>query len=276
MSGAIWDVASGKQVAELTDKPVAELTDDPPICAFSCDGRSLAMASFYGTIRIWETATWTERTRFKGNTEGLTAVAFLPSGQLLCAGRDTTVLAWDLRPPRVAASVTLERAWNDLATWEAGEAFQSEGRFLAAPAETVKLFAERVKPVESLDPQRIRRLLADLDSNEFAVREAAAKALREVDEQAIPYLEEALKNPGSLEIRLRVKPILEQKQREQRAGLNPERLRQIRAVRVLEWIGDGESKNLLKRWAGGSVGAQLALEAAAALKRLEVVSKAKR
>ena len=102
------------------------------------------------------------------------------------------------------------------------------------------------------------------------------KASKKAGEHAIPYLEEALKNPGSLEIRLRVKPILEQKQREQRAGLNPERLRQIRAVRVLEWIGDGESKNLLKRWAGGSVGAQLALEAAAALKRLEVVSKAKR
>jgi hypothetical protein len=276
-SGAIWDVASGKQVAALTDKPVAGLTDAPPNSAFSCDGRSLATASLDGTIRIWETATWTERTRFKGHLEELTAVAFTPSGQLLCAGLDTTVLGWDLRPPRVAASVPLERAWNDLATWEAGESFRSAGRFLAAPAETVKLFAEKIKPVAAFDPKRVQRLLADLGSDVFAAREAASQALGELDVQAIPYLEEAMKNAGSLEIRLRVKPILERKQREQRAGLtSSEQLRQMRAVMVLEWIGDGESKNLLKRWAGGSVGARLALEAAAALKRLETVSQATR
>ena len=81
------------------------------------------------------------------------------------------------RPPRVADSVTLESAWNDLAAREAGESFQSEGRFLAAPADTVKLFAEKIKPVEALDPKRVQRLLADLDSDEFAVREAASKAL---------------------------------------------------------------------------------------------------
>jgi RNA polymerase sigma factor (sigma-70 family) len=277
VSGAIWDLASGKQVVELTDKPVRELTDDPPICAFSCDGRSLAMASCYGTIRIWETATWTERRRFKGHTEGISAMTFLPSGQLLCAGRDTTVLAWDLRPSRAAASVTLERAWNDLATWEAGESFQSAGRFLAAPAETVKLFAERIKPVAAaFDPKRTQRFLADLGSDLFAVREAASQAIRELDLESIPYLEEALNNPRSLEIRLRVKPILEQKQREQRAGLSPDLLRQIRAVMVLEWIGDGTSKNLLKRWAGGPVGGRLTTEASAALKRLETVAKSNR
>ena len=43
---------------------------------------------------------------------------------------------------------------------------------------------------------------------------------------------------------------------------------------VLERIGDGESKNLLKRWAGGPAGARLTMEAAAALKRLEAMSKA--
>ena len=44
---------------------------------------------------------------------------------------------------------------------------------------------------------------------------------------------------------------------------------------VLERIGDGESKNLLKKWAGGPAGALLTTEAAAAVKRLEAASKTK-
>jgi hypothetical protein len=203
----------------------------------------------------------------------VTALAFTPSGWLLTGGLDTTVLAWDVRPPRVAASVSLDSAWNDLAAREAGKSFKSEGRFLAAPAETVKLFAERIKPAKALDPKRTQRLLADLGSDVSAVREAASKGLRGLDEQAIPYLEATLKKAKSLEVRLRVKRILEEKQR---AGITSEQLRQIRAVMTLERIGDGESKHLLKRWAGGPVGALLTVEASQALKRLEAVSKAKR
>jgi hypothetical protein len=45
---------------------------------------------------------------------------------------------------------------------------------------------------------------------------------------------------------------------------------------VLERIGDGEAKDVLKRWAGGPVGTRLTTEAAAALKRLEAVSKVNR
>jgi HEAT repeat protein len=169
--------------------------------------------------------------------------------------------------------MSLERAWNDLATRDARKSFQPEGRFLAAPAETVQLFAEKIKPVAALDPKRVRRLLADLDSDTFAVREAASQTLRGLDEQAIPYLEETLKSGASLEVRLRVQRILEQKRQ---TAIASEQLRQIRAVMILEWIGDSESKNLLKRWAGGPVGARLTMEASAALKRLGAVSRANR
>jgi hypothetical protein len=127
--------------------------------------------------------------------------------------------------------------------------------------------------VEALDPKRIERLLADLGSDEFTVREAASQALLALDQQANPYLKEALNSTKSAEVRVRVKRLLEQKQR---AALTSEQLRQIRAVMVLELIGDGESKNLLRRWAGGPMGAVLTREASLALKRLEAVSKANR
>jgi HEAT repeat protein len=127
--------------------------------------------------------------------------------------------------------------------------------------------------VEALDPKRIQRLLADLGSDTFAVRETASKALDGLDQQAIPYLEKALKSSPSLEHRSRVKRIIEQRRS---APITSEQLRQIRGVMILELIGDGESKNLLQKWAGGPVGALLTMEASAALKRVESVSKANR
>jgi RNA polymerase sigma factor (sigma-70 family) len=277
----VWDVTTGKRVAGLPDG----LPTGAVAAAFSPDGRTVALArgedlggaaklaADAGTVRLYETATWTVRAEFQGGQGRVTALTFAPDGRLLAGGLDTTVLAWDVRPPRVADSVSLESAWDNLATRDARVSFKSEGRFLAAPAETVKLFAEKVKPVKALEPRRIQRLLADLGSDEFAVREAASKALQGLDEQAIPYLEKTLKSAGSLEVRRRVKRILDEKQR---AAITPEQLRQMRGVMVLELLGDGESKKLLRRWAGGPVGALLTGEAAAALKRLETASKSNR
>jgi WD40 repeat protein len=277
----VWDVATGKRVAPLPDG----LPTGAVVAAFSPDGRTLALArgvdfggaaelpDYAGTVRLYETATWTVRAEFRGGQGRVTALTFAPGGRLLVGGLDTTVLAWDIRPPRVAVSVPLEKAWNNLAAKDAGVSFKSEGRFLAAPAEAVKFFGKKITPVAALDPKRIQRLLADLGSDQFAIRDAASKVLRGLDEQATPYLEKTLKSAEPLEVRLRVQKILEQKQG---AAITSEQLRQIRAVMVLELIGDGESKNLLKRWAGGPVGALLTREASAALRRLEAVSKANR
>ena len=266
----VWDATTGKRVAALPDG----LPKGASAVAFSGDGRFfLATALHEGTIRLWEVATWTLRNEFQGHRDRPTALTFAPGGRLLSGSVDTTVLAWDVRPPRVAVSAPLERAWNDLAAREAGKSFQSEGRFLSAPAEAVKLFAEKIKPVAALDPKRIKRLLSDLGSDVFAVREAASQAILGLDEQAIPYLEKTMKSPDSLEVRFRVQRILEQKQR---VAITPDQLRQIRAVMVLEGIGDSESKNLLKRWAGGPAGALLTMEATAAVKRLDAVSNANR
>src|SRR5207253_433398 len=121
--------------------------------------------------------------------------------------------------------------------------------------------------------KQVQRWLADLGSDEFAVREPASKALEELDRQAIPHLEAALKRAASLEVRRRLERLLEQ---QQTATLSSEQLRQIRAVTVLELIGNGESRNLVKRWAGGPAGALLTMEATEALKRLEAASKTKR
>jgi RNA polymerase sigma factor (sigma-70 family) len=297
----LWDVATGKELPEFgggppvafspdarlvvttgghvrhvtTGKRVATLPGGESVlaAAFSPDGRFLATAVPGGVLQVWEVATWTRRNKFKGHRDQVTTLAFAPGGQLLSGSLDTTVLAWDMQPPLVADSVSLEDAWNALAAREACESFRSEGRFLSAPADTAKYFGERVKPAEAPDPGRVQRLLADLDSDEFTVREAAAIALEGLDQLAIPHLDSILESTVSPEVRDRVSRLLE---RRWGAEIPSEQLRQVRAVAILERIGDGESKNLLKRWAGGPAGARLTMEAAAALKRLETASQTKR
>lgn len=203
---------SSTHFSRIPRPPARRLTQPQPQRA-----RSLLDPLFGAKRPYMRPATWTGRAEFRGSQGRVTALTLAPNGRLLAGAFDTTVLAWDIRPPRVAASVSLESAWDDLATREAGVSFKSEGKFLAAPADTVKLFAEKINPAEALDPKRI-----------------------------------------------------------QRAAVTSEQLREIRAVMVLELIGDGESKNLLKKWAGGPAGALLTTEASAALKRLEGVAKAKR
>jgi hypothetical protein len=182
----LWDVATGKELPKLngghpiafspdgrlvvtrgencvceiaTGKRVVNLPDDPMLYIravdFSPDGRYLAMAVPEDLIQIWEVATWTKRNEFHGCPDRSITLTFGPGERLFTGNQDTTVLAWDTRPPRAAASVTLESAWNDLATWEAGVSFASAEKFLAAPSDTVKLFAEKVKPVEAPDPKRV-------------------------------------------------------------------------------------------------------------------------
>jgi WD40 repeat protein len=201
----VWDAATGKRVAALPDG----LPMGANAVAFSRDGRFLATALPEGPIRLWEVATWTARNEYKGHRDRATTLTFAPGRQLLSGSLDTTVLAWDIRPPRVGVSVTLESAWNDLAKREAAEAFKTEGSLLAAPAEAVKFFAEKVKPVAALNPKRIQPLLADLDSDQFAAREQASAELEKMGEPVAPALRKALECEPSTEARRRIEQVLQ-------------------------------------------------------------------
>jgi WD40 repeat protein len=260
----VWDAAGGNRVAALPDGlPMGAVA-----VSFSGDGRFLATALVDGAIRLWEVATWTVSREFKGHRDRPTVLTFAPGWRLYSGSVDTTVLGWDIRPRRApAAGGSLDTAWTELAKQDSGDTFKSVGRFLAAPSETVKWFADNVKPAAPLDSKRVQSWLADLASEEFTVRETADQALRDLDRQAIPYLEQTLKSAESLEVRRRVQAILDQ---HQRSTLTPTQLRQVRAAMVLELIADGESTALLKRWAAGPPGALLTTEGSAALKRLQL------
>jgi WD40 repeat protein len=90
----VWDVATGRRVPRLPEG----LPGGAGSVVFSRDGRMLATAAGGGPIRLWEVATWGQRTTFQGHRDGVLSLHFATDGRLFSGSPDTTVLAWDAYP----------------------------------------------------------------------------------------------------------------------------------------------------------------------------------
>src|SRR5262245_16072720 len=134
----------------------------------------------------------------------------------------------------------------------------------SVPEETVSFLRRRLPPVAAVDPSRVQRLVADLDSNVASVREAAVKQLDDLDELAVVQLR-AVPKTSSLEVQRQVTRLLEKIERPKLTGQDA---RPLRAVEVLEPIGSPAARKLIEEWAGGAAEARLTREADAARKRL--------
>ncbi|MBN9120334.1 MAG: hypothetical protein J0I06_14450 [Planctomycetes bacterium] len=113
------------------------------------------------------------------------------------------------------------------------------------PEKAVPFLKERV-PIGP-DAGTLKKLFADLGSDNFAARERATKALSGYGESARVAMEAELARSESPAVRGRLAERL--KQSELPAAPALERLRLIRAVEVVEGIGTPEAKALLEVWA---------------------------
>src|SRR5262249_26337694 len=157
--------------------------ENSPYCfsawTFSPDGRTLALSSEDGTVRLLETASGKERARFTGHGGKGMTLSFAPDGRRLASGSgDTTLLVWDgtsrlqdgrLRPAQLSDK-ELEKLWDDLASDSTGRAIWT---LVASGDQVVPYLTERLRTLAADDKARLAKvpqLLRDLDDDAFSVR----------------------------------------------------------------------------------------------------------
>jgi hypothetical protein len=263
----LWDVEAGKEARRCTWRPAQQVSS---VC-FSRDGRSVACGLASGTVALVETATGRERWTFTGHKGHIYSVTFAADGKTLASGSgDGTVRLWDYTAPGRDGGGTLASLWERLAGDDATAAYAAVGTLAGQSGPGVRWIGEHLKPVPRAprpanDTERVARLIADLDDDEFEIREKASTALRLMGPAAGPALRKAMERTASAEVKLRLEKLLELLEV---STLSPEELRAIRAVEVLERIGSAGAGELLRTLAKGDEAARLTQEAQAALGRL--------
>jgi WD40 repeat protein len=243
--------------------------------ALAPDGRTLFVSYNTGAIVGFEVATGQPRRTFSGHRGYVGALGFSPSGRrLISGGQDGSPLLWDVtlagaakpRKEPLTASAA-EKLWQTAAGSEAQAAFTALADLAAAPDRAVALLRRQVKPAPaSPSDADLDRIFTELDSDVFTTREKAEKELAARGESAVPGVRKRLGIGVSLEVRRRAQTFLEQFDPRE---LSSARLRQLRALELLEGIGTPAAKKLLSELAEGAAGAPLTLEAAATRARLE-------
>jgi RNA polymerase sigma factor (sigma-70 family) len=264
----LWDATTGRLIRPLETTP--GLYD----IAFSRDGRWLAGAGADEDqkVHVWEVNTGLEVRTFRGHIGPVMSIAFAPDGRTIASGGgDSSILRWDFtgrmkdgRLPTVHwAPRGLEKRWIDLAGM-GPQAVQALWDHVASPEQAVSLLRQRIKPTEPADAQRVERLIRNLDSDDFQTRTKATEELETIVDGAEPALRKKLAEKPSLEMRQRIQQILSKLE----PSASAERLRALRGIQVLEYVGTAGAKEHLRVLAKGVSDARLTREAKATLERL--------
>jgi hypothetical protein len=156
--------------------------------------------------------------------------------------------------------------WTELAAEDPDEALEAADWLSRAPAAdrlTPPFLRQQLKPDQPLDPNRLSNLIAKLDDSSFQIREEAQRELLALGEAASPALQKALSSTQKEESRHRLESIIKRPK-----PLLRDKMRELRAVEVLAFVGTAPAKAILNDLSKGAPGTRLTVAAQRALDRL--------
>jgi WD40 repeat protein len=266
----LWELASRREIPLAIPGGAGRDVD------FAPNGRILAVSSQKGDIVLFDWLAEEVIGTISVGADVGSRVVFSPDGLRLATAEnpESSVLIWDVsrqvnRPQAADAKPSdadLRGWWNDLSDINPRKASRAVWRFAAAPEQTLPFLTDRLRPVEAPEPASVARLIDDLDSDDFQMREKASQRLEHLGEGVAEALRAAKNRAASLEQRRRIERLLNQV-----AGIEPslEPLRALRALAILEQLDGAGARRLLADLAAGAEGARLTREAKVALERLK-------
>jgi WD40 repeat protein len=271
---AQWETATGQPRGSMT----GAVNDDVLCLTFAQNGRVMITGNAQ-KVRYWDRAS--AKVFYEAEPgDSSTCLAVSTDGRkLITGGGDGTAIVWDLadvlsrRRPLRAAELTaeeLDALWTDLGGSDGNKSWRAAGALVAAAKQAVPLLRKRL-PAETVDEKRLERLLTEVDSDLFAVRERATDELAELGRKAEAEVRKALKKTESAETLFRLKQVLARIEKKPKGNEEPAsgQVLASRAVEALELMNTPEGTDLLREWAKREPTFALAKEAKAALKRLD-------
>lgn len=266
-SARVWEALTGKEVVNLEGH-----SGGVSRVAFAPDGRTIATASHNHDAFLWDAATGRQIRKFGQHKRWVWGLAYSPlNSKVATAGDDGVVAQWDISdavagpaaPAKELTDAELADAWRDLAGSDARKAFDAAHRMsLSRPEPVISYLRDRLHPVKPFnDPEKVKRLVGQLDHPTFRAREQASRELTQLGEQIEPLLRTALASGPPSEARQRLESLIAAFEKR---DLAPDELRSLRALGILEKLNTPGSRKLLDDLAAGAPGARLTIEAAAA------------
>jgi hypothetical protein len=270
----LWDLATAKEIYHIPG-----LFNQ---MVLSPDHRLLIGVEYEGPIRLWEVASGKELFQLQGHGPAASATVSRDGNILALGGLDTAVLLWDIgtawrsrfaagHAPRGPAD--MEVLWSNLASPDPIRAHEAISALIRADRKALAFLRNKLSPIPpDTELASLQRDIADLDNDDFAIRERASRELKRAGAAAEHQLRQALKCNPSDEMRRRLEALLIGLLAERQWGrpLTAEPLRMVRAIEVIERMSTPEARRLLERLTEGPGWSRLTQEAKHALSRLKV------
>ena len=193
----MWDPATGHRV-----HPWPPFRGNGVALSFSRDGGTLAVACQDSLIVLFETLTGREIRRFAGRAGTVRGLSFAPDGQTLLSGsEDGAALIWDvtgrrkngkLPPVRLTAKQLTAQCRDDLTNLDPVKARPAMWELVAGAETSLPFLRKHLAPATTSEPVQLKRVLADLNDDDFEVRERASTELDRFGEGAAPVMRKAL------------------------------------------------------------------------------------